>query len=93
MLPVLNPTAHVEHNMHVTNNLGRYNLILGRDMLQSLGIELEFKENNTTWDDYQADMKFADITLADHLANIEVPKIIVKNMANMLDPKYRRVNL
>eukprot|EP00957_Ditylum_brightwellii_P052561 3985506-Ditylum_brightwellii.AAC.3 len=87
-LPELNPTAHVEHTIHITNNLSRYGMILGRDILQELGIDLDFKENNITWGDYQADMKSADITLAEHLANIEVMKTVEENMANILDGKY-----
>eukprot|EP00957_Ditylum_brightwellii_P189171 14399590-Ditylum_brightwellii.AAC.1 len=67
-----------EHTIHVTDNLGRYGMVLGRDVLQSPGIDLDLKENNITWDDYQADMKSSDFTLAKYLANVEVTKTISK---------------
>eukprot|EP00957_Ditylum_brightwellii_P151286 11520028-Ditylum_brightwellii.AAC.1 len=42
----------------------RYNMILGKDLIRELGIELDFKENSITWGNYQADMKSADFMLA-----------------------------
>eukprot|EP00957_Ditylum_brightwellii_P041699 3157774-Ditylum_brightwellii.AAC.1 len=85
--------AHVEHNMHITNQLGRYNMILGRGILQELGIEQDFKENNIMWGNYQADMKAADITLAKHIANVEASRIVAENIAKIPDGKYCKVAL
>eukprot|EP00957_Ditylum_brightwellii_P124110 9460667-Ditylum_brightwellii.AAC.1 len=93
VLPELNPTVHIECTMHITNNLGRYNMVLGRDVQQSLGIEPDFKQNNIIWDDCLADMKFADVTLAECLNNTEVTKMITENMSKVLDAKYRKVDL
>eukprot|EP00957_Ditylum_brightwellii_P154353 11745917-Ditylum_brightwellii.AAC.1 len=72
------PGMHVAHTVHAGNNLGGYDMILGRDTLQSLGIKLNFKQNNTVWDDYQADMKPVDVTVAEHLANTDVTKMIAE---------------
>eukprot|EP00957_Ditylum_brightwellii_P209375 15361474-Ditylum_brightwellii.AAC.1 len=63
----LNATDYVEYTMYITNYLGRYNMILDRDVLQELGINLDFKENSITWGDYQANMKSVDVTLAKHV--------------------------
>eukprot|EP00957_Ditylum_brightwellii_P102136 7786078-Ditylum_brightwellii.AAC.1 len=70
ILPKLHPTAQREHTMHVTNHQGRYDMKVGSDLLHKLGINLDFKENNITWSNYQADMKLTDITMAEHLANV-----------------------
>eukprot|EP00957_Ditylum_brightwellii_P121060 9233985-Ditylum_brightwellii.AAC.1 len=68
-------------------------MILSRDLLQELGIDLDFKENSITWGDYQVDMKPADITLAEYVANIEATKAAATEIANILDTKYHRVDL
>eukprot|EP00957_Ditylum_brightwellii_P048845 3706068-Ditylum_brightwellii.AAC.1 len=60
--------AHAQHTMHIINQLGRYGMILVRDILQELGVA------NITWDNYQADMKSADIMLAEHIANVEATR-------------------
>eukprot|EP00957_Ditylum_brightwellii_P040031 3029601-Ditylum_brightwellii.AAC.1 len=82
--------AHVEHTMHITDQVGRYNMILGRDVLQELGIDLDFKESSITWGDYQANMKSADVTLSEHVANIEATKVVAADISKILDAKYQR---
>ena len=37
-----NPTATVSHCAHVTDTLGQYNMIIGRELLHKLGIDLHF---------------------------------------------------
>ena len=39
-LTELNPTAKIDYKLHVVNSLGVYDMILGRDLLKSLGIIL-----------------------------------------------------
>eukprot|EP00957_Ditylum_brightwellii_P211015 15365667-Ditylum_brightwellii.AAC.1 len=85
--------AQVEHTMNMTDHLGRYNMIVGRDLLKELGNNLDFKENNIMWGDYQTDMKSADITMAEHLANMEASRTVAENMAKILEAKYCKVNL
>eukprot|EP00957_Ditylum_brightwellii_P041029 3106743-Ditylum_brightwellii.AAC.2 len=83
--------AHVEHTMHVTNHLGRHIRILDRGVLQVLGIGLE--ENSITWGDCQADMKSADVILAEYLDNIGATKAAAADISKLLDDKYEMVDL
>eukprot|EP00957_Ditylum_brightwellii_P081260 6181436-Ditylum_brightwellii.AAC.1 len=76
--------------MHVTSQLGRYNMILGRNLLQEQGIDLDFKENSITWEDYNANMKPADIMLEEHVANIEATKAAATEIAKILDTEYHK---
>eukprot|EP00957_Ditylum_brightwellii_P109338 8341058-Ditylum_brightwellii.AAC.1 len=92
-LPELNPSVHVEHTMHVTNQLGQYNMILRRDLLRELGIKLNFKESIISWGDYQADMKDADVTLAEHIAAVEATTAAATEIAKILDGKYQKVDI
>eukprot|EP00957_Ditylum_brightwellii_P115718 8827023-Ditylum_brightwellii.AAC.1 len=85
--------AHVKHTMYVTNDLRWYNMILGRDMLQDLGINIDFKETSIAWEDYQAGMKSADVTQTEHLANIEATKAAAVDIPKILDAKYQMVDI
>eukprot|EP00957_Ditylum_brightwellii_P039164 2962052-Ditylum_brightwellii.AAC.1 len=59
-------------------------------MHQELEIDLDLKKNSIIWDDYQANMKLTDITLAEHVANEEATRAIATNMAKILDTKYHK---
>ena len=52
-----NPTAEISYDTHVTNNLGQYNLILGRDFLHKLEINLNFSTGTMTWENCKIAMK------------------------------------
>ena len=41
-LPELNPTGKVTYDLHVASTLGAYDIILGRGILQELGIVINF---------------------------------------------------
>eukprot|EP00957_Ditylum_brightwellii_P048934 3713481-Ditylum_brightwellii.AAC.1 len=58
-----------------------------------MGIKLDFKENSISWEDYQADMKDADITLAKHIATVEATTAAATEMAKIVDVKYQKVDL
>ena len=48
--------------MHPTPKLG-YNLIIGRDLLEELGVILDFKTLKCIWDQAEVPMKPADCTI------------------------------
>ena len=48
-LPELNHSAEIYAKCHLTDKLLNYNLILGRDILNKLGIMLNFENKNITW--------------------------------------------
>ena len=56
-LPELNATAEITANCHVTNQKSNYDLIIGRDILRDLGIELDFSNNATNWNKIRVPMK------------------------------------
>eukprot|EP00957_Ditylum_brightwellii_P210713 15365289-Ditylum_brightwellii.AAC.1 len=58
-----------------------------------MGINPNFKENNISWGDYQANMKDADIILAKHIATIEATTAAAMEIAKILDAKYQKVDL
>jgi len=46
----LSETKIINWKLHVFKNTLNYNLIIGRDLLQALGILLDFKNQTITWD-------------------------------------------
>jgi hypothetical protein len=62
-LPTLHETRRVESEMHVVSQINNYDMIMGRDLLQELGIMLDFSNQTITWDYAVAPMKqFKEIT-------------------------------
>ena len=66
-LPELNHTAVINAEFHVTLQKSTYEIILGRDLLRSLGLNFNFKENTITWEHVSIDMKFRDCEIKSHL--------------------------
>ena len=48
-LPELNFTAHFFAPFHVTSQKSNYDVIFGQDLLQGLGINLDFQNNFVGW--------------------------------------------
>jgi len=51
MLPELSETKIITWNLHVFKKTTKYDMILGRDLLQDLGILLNFKDQTITWEE------------------------------------------
>jgi hypothetical protein len=48
-LAELNPTAEIEHKFHVMSTLGRYDMIIGRDLLKTMGLIIDFENKLISW--------------------------------------------
>jgi len=58
MLPELSETRIVEWKMHVVDNTTmNYDIIIGRDILEELGIVIDFKTKQITWDEVSVPMR------------------------------------
>jgi len=57
-MPELHHDRLTEWNMHVTKSLGPYDVIIGRDILKILKIDLRFSDEIVEWDG--AEMPFED---------------------------------
>ena len=56
-LPELSDSAEINVNCHVTKQKSNYDLILGREILRELGINLNFSNNTTNWNYTSIPMK------------------------------------
>jgi len=58
MLPELSETRIIEWKMHVVDNTTmNYDIIIGRDILEELGIVIDFKTKQITWDEVSVPMR------------------------------------
>ena len=58
-IPELHDSWMIEWELHVTKDLGAYDMIIGQDFLQFLGIDVLFSTLTVEWDG--ADMPFKDV--------------------------------
>ena len=56
----LNVTAHISAPFHVTTKKSNYNVIFGRNLLQEIGIQLDFKNTFIGWKDINLPMEPID---------------------------------
>ena len=96
-LPELHDNRVVEWEFHVTNNLVNYDMIIGRDMLEDLGIDIQFSDQTIVWDGH--DMPFKDMTkdmdIADafHVEEPEMVQEMTDRLSKIIDNDYKKASL
>ena len=94
-MPEFNETATIKIDCHVTTDKSNYDIIIGRDTLQELGITLDFSNGTVTWNNSTISMKLPNCNLTEHYfindpSNVEEAS---DRMKRILDTKYERANL
>jgi hypothetical protein len=98
-LPELHANRTIKKSFHIVDlKLNRYDMIIGRDLITSLGLDVKGSDQSIKWDDAaipwrdmestQADAYFAD----DRHANQPVEQEI-QRMTDILDAKYSKADL
>eukprot|EP00957_Ditylum_brightwellii_P156560 11915770-Ditylum_brightwellii.AAC.1 len=82
--------AKVDYKLHVANTLGMCNMILGQDILKSLGIILDHATETITWDDASIPMKTTSAQPAESL-HIKDPKEINNMVRQIAGDKYKTI--
>ena len=85
----------IEHKVHLANNLGRYDMIMGRDLLSELGFIIDFQNQTTKWDEVTIDMKNIDSTFETSY-QMEDPVDVqqqTSRVQTILDAKYEAADL
>ena len=59
-IPELQDKKLIEWNLHVTKDMNNYDMIIGRDLLFFLKIDVLFSNQTIEWDDYSMPFKPAD---------------------------------
>ena len=94
-LPELNPTASIRYMVHVTKHISKYDMIIGRDILQELGIILDFEECQIKWKNYFTPMKESErVNVSNYAAeNIHAVQAETERIQRILDAKYEPASL
>jgi RNase H-like domain found in reverse transcriptase/Reverse transcriptase (RNA-dependent DNA polymerase)/Retroviral aspartyl protease len=95
-IPTLHESRIVQSTMHVAKGLEKYDIIIGRDLLQHLGIIINFKNNTIEWDNGIISMP-TDSTLSTGLINIDSESQPIKEATNrvkkIIEAKYEKANI
>ena len=95
MLPKLNQSAIIKQTVHVVADVGNYDLIIRRSLLQELGIVLNFENNTIRWSNLEIIMKPYNCA-KETSYDIEEPvhtEDAVDRIAKILEAKYKPANL
>ena len=94
-LPELHDDKIVEWDWHVTSDLGAYDAIMGRDLMEFLGIDIRFSTQTVEWD--HAEMPFnsggATVEEAYHIDEPEVVTNASDRLKKILDAKCEAADL
>jgi len=94
-LPEFHRDRVLEWKLHVTQDLGAYDMILGRDVLSGLGIRIDFANNLMEWDSVAIPMKEADANICEAF-NLQEPATVISatdRFKGILEAKYERADL
>ena len=81
--------------MHVTKSLGGYDIIIGRDLLQFLGIDVLFSSLTVEWDGATMPFKAQDATIMDsyHVQDPQAIEDRATRVKEILDAKHEPADL
>jgi Retroviral aspartyl protease len=95
-LPILHESRVIRSQMHVAAGMGKYDVIIGRDLLQALGITLNFKDNVIEWGNGIVPMPSTD-TDSDDIVHLDSESKAVRDATNrvkhIIEAKYEKADL
>ncbi len=95
MIPELHDNRLIDWNFHVTKSLGSYDMIIGHDILEELGIDLRFSDLTVNWDGHSCPFKDGDATIEDSYFVADPQSIAdaTDRLKGILDAKYEKADL
>ena len=94
-LPEFHRERTLEWKLHVTQDLGAYDMILGRDVLTGLGIKIDFANNSLEWDSVVIPMKESSADICEAF-NLQEPSTVISatdRFKGILEAKYEKADL
>ena len=94
-IPELHSDRVIDWNFHVTESLGAYDMIIGRDMMEFLGIDIRFSNHTIEWDFANMPFKDSDETFEENHYAQDGPELDqeTERIKKILDAKYVPANL
>ena len=85
----------IEWDLHVSSNLGAYDMIIGRDILSALEIKFDFATMSMEWEHAVVPMKDRD-TMTREVFHVNDPESLLdasERLKGILDAKYEQADL
>ena len=93
-MPELQDDKLIEWNLHVTKDLGAHDMIIGRDILELLGVDIRFSDQTVQWGTKCMPFKDQDATPADaYFINEDEMEEASARIRRILDAKYEAANI
>jgi hypothetical protein len=85
----------IEWNFHIFKDLHNYDMIIGRDIMKDLGIDVRFSTSTIDWDGASIPLKDGDATVEEayHVEDPSSIKESVSRLKHILDAKYDKADL
>ena len=95
MIPEFHNDRVIEWDLHVTQTLGAYDMIIGRDILSDLGFKFDFTTMSVEWDGISIPMKDADATEEENFFVSDPGPVdeSAERLKKILDAKYEPADL
>ena len=95
MLPQFSDNKIIEHPLHFSDQPCNYDMIIGRDLLKSLKIKMDFGDSTIEWDHAVVPMQSIDVKLHEMYATHDTPAMLdaAERMKKILDAKYEPADL
>ena len=94
-LPEFHPDKLIEWRVHLTEKLGSYDMIIGRDILSEMGIDIHFSTHTCTWGHSKIPMRPSSVKIEQsYLVQESGPmKQATTRLKKILDAKYEAVDI
>ena len=94
-LPELHDDKLIDWDAHMTSNLGAYDMIIGRDILKFLKIDVCFSDHTVRWLEHTMPFKDGDAKVADAYYLQDDPNLTdaLDCLKKILDAKYEQADL
>jgi hypothetical protein len=104
-LPAFHEHKEIQWNTHIEptgNDLGRYDMIIGRDLMLAVGIDLMFSQEKIIWENADVKMQHPDFLKDERWVDILEKEIMyihdpdttdAKRIQDLMDAKYSKADL
>ncbi len=94
-IPELHDNRMLKWDLHVTKDLGIFDMIIGRDIMRDLGMDVKFSTNTIEWDNSEIPLRDSESTVQEHFHITESDSMsdATDRLRSILDAKYEAADL
>jgi predicted aspartyl protease len=94
-IPEIHDNRLIEWNLHVTDSLGAYDMIIGRDIMSDLKMDIKFSTNTIEWDGHEMPLKECDASFPEayYVRDSTAVDEATQRLKGILDAKYEAADI